>query len=55
MSRDFKKEGEWEKQKYKRLVAKVDIEVADKFLKKLGNKPYAIWLKEKINEFLEKN
>ena len=53
MSRNYEKETQWEKEKYKRLVAKVDKKTAEKFLKKL-DKPYANWLKEKINEELEK-
>ena len=52
MSRNYKKENEWEKTKYKRLVAKIDIDLAEKFLKKI-NKPYAVWLKEKISEELK--
>lgn len=53
MSRNYKKENEWEKNKYKRLVAKIDIDLAENFLKKI-NKPYAVWLKEKISEELKK-
>ncbi len=49
MSRNYEKEIQWEKDKYKRLVAKVDKNIAEEFLNKI-NKPYAIWLKEKINE-----
>ena len=49
MSRNYIKETQWEKDKYKRLVAKIDKELAEKFLNKI-NKPYAVWLKEKINE-----
>ena len=54
MSRNYKKENEWEKEKYKRLVAKIDKNLAEEFLNKI-NKPYAIWLKEKINEELKKS
>lgn len=54
MSRDYKKESEWENKKYKRLVAKIDKNLAEKFLQKL-DKPYAVWLKEKIEKYLEKN
>lgn len=53
MSRNYEKETKWEKDKYKRLVAKIDKQLAEKFLNKL-DKPYATWLKEKINEELEK-
>ena len=52
LSRNYRKENEWEKSKYKRLVAKIDIDLAEKFLKKI-NKPYAVWLKEKISEELK--
>ena len=50
MSRDYKKESEWENKKYKRLVAKIDKNLAEEFLQKLV-KPYAVWLKEKIEKF----
>lgn len=54
MSRDYQKEAEWENKKYKRLVAKVDKELAEEFLRKL-DKPYATWLKNEIEKFLKKN
>lgn len=54
MSRDYQKEAEWENKKYKRLVAKIDKNLAEEFLQKL-DKPYAVWLKEKIEKYLEKN
>lgn len=54
MSRDYQKEAEWENKKYKRLVAKVDKELAEEFLGKL-DKPYATWLKNEIENFLKKN
>lgn len=54
MSRDYRKETEWENKKYKRLVAKIDKNLAEEFLQKL-DKPYAIWPKEKIEKYLEKN
>lgn len=54
MSRDYKKESKWENKKYKRLVAKIDKNLAEEFLQKL-DKPYAVWLKEKIEKYLEKN
>ncbi len=54
MSRNYEKENQWEKEKYKRLVAKVDKDLAEKFLNKI-NKPYAVWLKEKIDEELKKS
>ena len=53
MSRNYEKEQKWEQEKYKRLVAKIDKNIAEKFLNKI-DKPYAVWLKEKINEELKK-
>ena len=54
MSRNYKNETQWEKDKYKRLVAKIDKEIAEEFLNKI-DKPYAVWLKEKISEELKKS
>lgn len=53
MSRNYEKETKWEKDKYKRLVAKIDKQLAEEFLNKI-DKPYAVWLKEKINVELKK-
>lgn len=53
ISRNYEKESKWEKEKYKRLVAKIDKELAEEFLNKI-DMPYAVWLKEKINEELKK-
>ena len=53
MSRNYEKETKWEKEKYKRLVAKIDKDIAEKFLKRI-DKPYAVWLKDKIDEELKK-
>lgn len=53
MSRNYEKETQWEKEKYKRLVAKIDKNIAEEFLNKI-DKPYAVWLKEKIYEELKK-
>ena len=36
--RDLKKETEWRKNKYKRLVVDVDKDIAEKFLKELEKK-----------------
>ena len=47
--RDYKKELEWEKGKYKRLVAKIDKDLAEEFLKQL-NKPFSTWLREQIKK-----
>ena len=54
MSRNYEKESNWEKEKYKRLVAKIDKPLAEEFLNKI-NMPYAVWLKEKICEELKKS
>lgn len=53
MSRDFKKESEWRKNKYKRLIVDLDKNIAEEFLNKI-NKPFSTWVKEKINEELKK-
>lgn len=55
--RDLKKETEWRKNKYKRLVVDVDKDVAEKFSQKLENegKTYSEWVKENIKKFLEKD
>lgn len=49
MPRNYKNETEWEKEKYKRLVAKIDKDLAEEFLIKI-NKPFATWLKEEIKK-----
>jgi hypothetical protein len=55
--RNLKKENEWRKNKYKRFVVDVDIEIAEKFTEKLkkSGKIYSEWAKENIEKFLEKN
>lgn len=55
--RDLKKETEWRKNKYKRLVVDVDKDIAEKFLKRLESegKTYSEWAKENIKKILEKN
>jgi len=53
MARDYKKEKEWEESKYKRMVAKIDKNLANDFLDKL-DKPYAVWLREQIELYLQK-
>jgi hypothetical protein len=53
MARNFINEAKWQKQKYKRLVAYIDPKIADEFIKKLSGKPYSVWLKEKIENFLK--
>lgn len=54
MARNYKKEKEWEENKYKRMVAKIDKNLANEFLNKL-DKPYAVWLREQIESYLKKN
>lgn len=55
--RDFKKETEWRKNKYKRLVADVDKDIANKFQEQLkkDNIKFSDWIKENIKNYLEKN
>jgi len=53
--RDYKKERQWEKEKYKLLRVKLDKDVAEVFIEKLDGKPYAVFIKEKIEEFLKKD
>lgn len=55
--RNLKKETEWRKSKYKRLVVDVDKDTAEKFLKILekSEKTYSEWVKENIKKILEKN
>lgn len=50
--RDYKKEAEREKKICKRLTIKLDKNKAEEFLKKLNGKEYSVWIKEKIEEFL---
>lgn len=54
--RDLKKETEWRKNKYKRLVVDVDKDIAEKFLEELkrDGKSYSEWVKENIKKILEK-
>lgn len=53
MARNYQKEKEWEENKYKRMVAKIDKDLASEFLEKL-DKPYAVWLREQIEIYLKK-
>ncbi len=52
MPRNIKKEYNWEKEKYKRLVGKIDKEIAEKFLEKL-DMPFALWLKKEIKKYMK--
>ena len=53
MARNYKKEKEWEENKYKRMVAKIDKNLANEFLDKL-DKPFAVWLREEMQNYLQK-
>ena len=53
MARKYKKEKEWEENKYKRMVAKIDKNLANEFLDKL-DKPFAVWLREEMQNYLQK-
>mgnify|MGYP004559290951 FL=1 len=53
--RNLKKENEWRKNKYKRLIVDVDKNIAEIFLKKLAENKisYSAWVKENIQKFLK--
>ena len=53
--RNLKKENEWRKNKYKRLIVDVDKNIAEIFLKKLSENKisYSAWVKENIQKFLK--
>ena len=53
MARNYKKEKEWEENKYKRMVDKIDKNLANEFLDKL-DKPFAVWLREEMQNYLQK-
>ncbi len=57
MARDIKKETEWRKNKYKRLVVDVDKDIAEQFQEKLKKDEitYSEWVKEHIKKYLKKN
>lgn len=52
--RNYKKESEWQKKKYKRLVADVDHSTNDKLQEKLSkdNKTFKQWLSEMIENYI---
>ena len=54
--RNMKKETEWRKNKYKRLVVDVDKDIAERFQERLANDKitYSEWVKENIKKYLEK-
>ena len=53
--RNLKKENEWRKNKYKRLIVDVDKNIAEIFVKKLAENKisYSAWVKENIQKFLK--
>ena len=55
--RDLKKETEWRKNKYKRLVVDIDKDIAEKFQDRLKNDEttYSVWVKKNIEKYLKKN
>ena len=56
MSRDLKKENEWRKNKYKRLVVDVDKNLAKRFLNELEQDDliYSDWVKTQIKKYINK-
>lgn len=50
--RNYKKEAEWENKKYKRLYVKLDKEKAERLKQKLNGKPFATWIKERIENYI---
>lgn len=54
MSRNTKKEYEWSKQKYTRILGDIDKELGDKLKEKLKekNKSIASWITENAEEYL---
>lgn len=54
--RDYKKESAWAKNKYTRLVADIDKELATQFKENLikENKSFTGWLVDNINKYLKK-
>lgn len=55
MTRDFKKENEWRKNKYKRFVVDVDKNTAERFQEKLQKDEitYSEWVKKHIEKYLK--
>ncbi len=56
MERNLKKESDWRKQKYKRLVVDVNLDYGNKFIEKLQSEgiKYSDFIKEKIDEYMNK-
>lgn len=57
MSRDTKKEYEWAKQKYTRILGDIDKELGDKLKEKLKNegKSVASWITDNAKKYLKNN
>lgn len=57
MSRDIKKEYEWSKKKYTRILADIDKNLGDELKEKLKNekKSIASWITENAKKYLKKN
>ncbi len=55
MERNLKKESDWRKKKYKRLVVDVDIDYGNKFIEKLQSEgiKYSDFIKTKIDEYMK--
>ena len=49
--RNYQKEAEWKKKKYKNMKADIDKDLAEKFLNVL-DEPYAAWLKKQMNNYI---
>ncbi len=56
MARNYKKENEWAKTKYTRILADIDKDLGNKLKSKLKdeNKSIAKWITENAKSYLEK-
>lgn len=56
MSRNYKKENEWKKNKYEEVRANIDKEIGEELKKKLKseNKSIASWITENAKRYLKK-
>ena len=57
MSRNYKKESEWAKTKYTRILADIDKNLGNELKEKLKNedKSIASWVTENAKKYLKKN
>lgn len=57
MSRDYKKERQWSKTKYTRILGDIDKELGDELKAKLKSekKSIASWITENAKKYLKKN